>query len=272
MADLVIKPRQRAAINVRELWAYRELVYFFAWRDLKVRYKQTITGASWAIIQPFVTMVVFTLFFNKVAGIKSGGIPYAIFSYAGLLFWIFFSSSLTQVSNSLVANQAVITKIYFPRIILTISATLICLVDLFFAFIIFVGLLIYYRIAPDAIGVLLVLPMVLLSLVTSLGVGSFFAALNVKYRDIRSVLPFVIQLGLFLTPVIYPVSLIPGRFRWLVGFNPMASVVNTMRAGLLHQGSIDWGQLALSTAVALVLLAFGLSYFQKTQHEFADVI
>lgn len=273
MAELVIKPQKRLNISLRELWAYRELFYFFAWRDIKVRYKQTAIGATWAIIQPFVTMVVFSLFFNRVAGIKSpGGIPYPIFSYTGLLFWDYFSNSLSQVSNSLLANQSVITKIYFPRIIAPMSATLLGLVDFFFAGIVFAGLMVYYHITPGLVGILMLIPMLALSLAAALGVGTFLAALNVKYRDVKAIVPFIIQLGLFLTPVIYPVSLVPKRFQWILNLNPMSGVINTMRAGLLHQGMIDWRGLLVSTISALVLLALGFAFFKRTEREFADII
>jgi len=270
--ETIIKPRSKTTIDFKEVWAYRELFFFFTWRDIKVRYKQSVLGAGWAIIQPFATMVVFTLFFNKVAGIKSGAVPYAIFSYTGLLFWNYFSSALNQVSNSLVGNQGVITKIYFPRIIIPISATLLGLVDFFFAAIVFAVLTIYYHITPGLEGLLLVLPMLLLSLITALGVGTFFASLNVKYRDVRAIIPFIIQLGLFLTPVIYPVSSIPHKYQWILSLNPLSSVINTMRAGLLHQGSVNWADLGISVISATVFLAIGIWYFKRTERQFADII
>ena len=270
--ELVIKPAERLALDPQELWRYRELFFFFAWRDIKVRYKQTAIGASWAIIQPFVTMVVFTVFFNQVAGITSGAIPYAVFSYAGLLFWNFFSAALLQVSNSMVNNQSVITKIYFPRIIVPVAAVLPSVADFFFAGIIFVGLLAFYGIAPGVLGLLLVLPMLALSALACLGIGLFFAALNVKYRDVRAVIPFIVQLGLFLTPVIYPVSLVPHRYQWILSLNPMAGVIDTMRAGLLHDGHVNWAQLGISTGVAAALAVVGTYYFTVTEREFADII
>lgn len=269
----VISANKPASHNLKELWAYKELFYFFAWRDIKVRYKQTAIGASWAIIQPFITMVVFTLFFNRVAGISSGSsLPYPIFSYSGLLLWGLFSVSLTQASNSLVANQAVITKIYFPRIIAPISATLLALVDFFFAAIVFGGMMVYYRVAPSIGGLLLLIPLVILTMATAIGVGLFFAALNVKYRDVKAAIPFVTQLGLFLTPVIYPESLVPHRFQWLVSLNPMASAISAARASILHQGHVNWESLGISTIVAITLLILGYAYFTKTEREFADII
>lgn len=269
---IVIKPKDKTSINFKELWSYRELFYFFTWRDVKVRYKQTAVGAGWAILQPFITMVVFTLFFNKVVGIESGAVPYAIFSYTGLLFWNYFASALSQVSNSLVGNQQVITKVYFPRIIIPASATLLAAIDFLFASIIFAGLSVYYHITPGLVGIAMFFPMLILSFITALGVGIFFASLNVKYRDVRAVVPFIIQIGLFLTPVIYPVSLIPGKYQWLLSLNPMSSVISTMRAGLLHQGSINWTHLGVSALSAFVLLWLGISYFKRTERRFADII
>ena len=270
--EIVIQPKKKVRIDWKELWNYRELFYYFTWRDIKVRYKQTLIGAGWAIIQPFATMVVFTLFFNKVAGIKSGAVPYAIFSYTGLLFWNYFASAFGQVSNSLVGNQGVITKIYFPRIIIPASATLLGVVDFFFASVVFAGLTIYYHITPGLEGLLMIIPMLVLSIITALGAGIFFASLNVKYRDVRAIVPFIIQIGLFLTPVIYPVSLIPHKYQWLLSLNPMSSVINTMRSGLLHQGSINWAQLGISVLSACVFLWIGLTYFKRTERQFADII
>lgn len=270
--EIIIQPKKRTQINWKELWSYRELFYYFTWRDIKVRYKQTLLGASWAIIQPFATMVVFTLFFNHVAGIKSGAVPYAIFSYTGLLFWNYFASALSQVSNSLVGNQGVITKIYFPRIIIPASATLLGVVDFFFAAIVFAGLAFYYHIAPGTEGLLMILPMLILSVIAALGVGTLFAALNVKYRDVRSIVPFIVQIGLFVTPVIYPVSLVPHKYQWILSLNPMSSVINTMRSGLLHQGSINWAQLGISCVSAFILLWIGIAYFKRTERQFADII
>ncbi len=272
MMEVVIAPQKRIAIKFDELWTYRELFYFFAWRDIKVRYKQTLIGASWAIVQPLATMVVFTVFFNKIAGIKSGAVPYAIFSYTGLLFWNYFSTSLVQVSGSMVANQSVITKLYFPRVIIPVSSMLQGLVDFLFASVVFAALLVYYGIVPGAVGLLLVIPMLALTALSSLGLGLFFTALNVKYRDVRALLPFLVQLGLFLTPVIYPVSLVPQRYHWLLDLNPMAGVIGTMRAALIHQGTIPWSAVGIGTLVAVTVFCLGLRYFVATERRFADII
>lgn len=269
----IIRPRRWLTINWGELREYRELFYYFGWRDIKVRYKQTALGAAWAIFQPFITMVVFTLFFNKVAGISSGGaVPYAIFSYTGLLFWNYFSNALTRSSNSLVDNQAVVTKVYFPRLIPPISATVLPLMDFGCAFIIFIGLMIYFHIAPTLLGVVLILPMLFLSFVAATGAGMFLAAINVKYRDVRQALPFFIQTALFLTPVIYPSSIIPARFRDWLFINPMTGVITTMRVELLHEGSIHLYQLGTSITAAVIMFLFGVIYFKVKEKEFADII
>lgn len=270
--ETVIEPKRRLSIDWKELNAYRELFYYFAWRDIKVRYKQTAIGAAWAIFQPFITMVVFTLFFNHVAGIKSGAIPYAIFSYTGLLFWNYFSNALTRSSNSLVDNQGVITKIYFPRIIPPISATIVALVDFAFAFIVFVVLMIYYRIVPGIEGVLFFIPAVLITFVAATGIGLFLATLNVKYRDIKQALPFFIQTGLFLTPVIYPISSVPAQYQWLLYLNPMTGVITALRAWTLHYETVDLSLLGLSIISAIVFFLIGLIYFKAKEREFADII
>lgn len=270
--EIVIRPQQKARIDWKELWSYRELFYYFVWRDIKVRYKQTAIGLAWAIFQPFIMMVVFTLFFNKVAGIESGAIPYAIFSYTGLLFWNYFSQTLSRSSESLVASQGMITKVYFPRIILPFSATFLGLLDFFFAFLVFGGLMIYFQIVPSLVGVLIFLPMLLLTFVAASGAGMFLAALNVKYRDVRQALPFFIQMLLFLTPVIYPIALVPHRFQWLLYFNPMTGVITTVRATLLHDGQVQVGLLMISIASSLLLFLGGLSFFKKRERRIADIV
>ncbi|MGD0713766.1 MAG: ABC transporter permease [Gaiellaceae bacterium] len=271
--ELVIKRERAFKINLRELWSYRELFYFFAWRDIKVRYKQTAIGVVWAVFQPFVTMVVFTVFFNRVAGIKApDAIPYAIFSYTGLLFWNFFSNALLACSNSMVANQSVITKIYFPRIIAPFSATIVNLVDFLFAFLVYAGLLAYYRIVPGVSGIVLFLPMLLLAFVAATGLGLFLAALNVRYRDVRFIVPFLVNMFLFLTPVIYPVSLVPARYQWILYLNPMTGIIQTVRAGMLHEGMIQWGMLSISLVGAIFAMTGGLFYFKRQERSFADFI
>ena len=270
--ETTIEAGRRRTLDPRELWAFRELFYFFTWRDVKVRYRQTLIGAAWAIIQPLATMVVFTVFFHSVAGIGSGKVPYAIFAYTGLLFWNYFSTAVTAMSNSLVNAQSMITKIYFPRIIPPVSSSLLGLVDFCFAFIIFIALMFYYGVSPSLLGLVLVVPMLALTLVFAVGVGVLFAAVNVKYRDVRTAMPFLIQLMMFMTPVIYPVSRFPQSVAWVVNLNPMAGVISTMRAEFLGQGHVHWGQLGLSCLAAGVMLAIGLRYFAKTEKRFADII
>lgn len=272
--ETIIKPKKHMAVDWKELKAYRELFFYFAWRDVKVRYKQTVIGASWAIFQPFITMVVFTLFFNKVAGIQTGSdtVPYAIFSFIGLIFWNYFSNALNRSANSLVDNQSVVTKVYFPRLIPPISSTIVSLIDFCFALIIYIGLMIYFQIPPTVLGLLLFLPAVALTFVAATGPGLFLAALNVKYRDVKQILPFLIQTGLFLTPVIYPVTAVPQQYQWILYLNPMTGVINAMRASLLGLGTIDWPLTMLSVASAIIMFIIGLYYFKAKEREFADII
>lgn len=272
--EVIIKPKKRMAIDWKELKSYRELFFYFAWRDVKVRYKQTVIGASWAIFQPFITMVVFTLFFSRVAGVQTGSesVPYPIFSFIGLLFWNYFSSALTRSANSLVDNQSVVTKVYFPRLIPPVSSTIVSLIDFGFSLIVYVGLMIYYQILPSPLGLVLFIPAILLTFVAATGPGLFLAALNVKYRDVKQIMPFIIQLGLFLTPVIYPVTSVPDRFQWILYLNPMTGVITAMRSSLLGLGTIDWGLTLISVATAFIMLIIGVYYFKAKEREFADII
>jgi lipopolysaccharide transport system permease protein len=272
--ELVIKPKKHFAVDWKELLHYRELFFYFAWRDVKVRYKQTAIGASWAIFQPFITMVVFTLFFNRVAGIETGSkaVPYAIFSFIGLLFWNYFSSALTRAGNSLVDNQSVVTKVYFPRLIPPISSTIVSLIDFGFALIIYVGLMAYYHIPPTALGLALFIPAIVITFFAATGPGLFLAALNVKYRDIKQVMPFIIQTGLFLTPVIYPITSVPQKYQWLLYLNPMTGVINMMRSSLLGLGTINWPLTGLSVLSTIIMFVIGLYYFKTKEREFADII
>jgi len=271
---VVIKPKGKLSISWKELKAYRELFFYFAWRDVKVRYKQTVIGATWVILQPISQMVIFTVFFNKVAGISSGNsaVPYAIFSYTGLLFWNLFNASLTKISNSMVDNQGVITKIYFPRIILPFSSVIVGLIDFFFAFLVFIGLMIYFKFPPTWEAVGLLVPALIFTCVTALGVGMFFAALNVKYRDVKQIVPFLLQAGLFITPVIYPVTSIPEKFQWILYLNPMTGVINMMRSSFLHTAPINWQLTGISLVVCIISFVVGFAYFKSTEREFADII
>ncbi|MEA3398423.1 MAG: ABC transporter permease, partial [Patescibacteria group bacterium] len=221
----IIKPRKTFSFDdFKEIWKYRELLYFFTWRDLKVRYKQTAIGVAWAVFQPFMAMVVFSVFFGKLAGMPSDDIPYPIFVFVGLLLWQFFSGSLTQISQCFVGHKAIITKVYFPRIILPISAIFTKFIDFAIASIILVGLMFYYGYAPHLSGLFILPLLLIITFTAALGLGLFLASLNVKYRDVGYILPFFIQLGLFVTPVIYPSS-ITGIYSWFLAMNPMAGVI-----------------------------------------------
>lgn len=276
MADsgytLTIKPRSGwIGINVRELWRFRELFYIFAWRDFKVRYKQMAIGVAWAVLQPFVAMVIFSVFFGGLAKIPSDDIPYPIFVYSGLLFWNYFSHSLGAAGNSLIGNEAILKKIYFPRLLLPMSATITPLVDFAFALVVLVGIMVYYQFAPSLVGVLLLPVLVLLSFLSASGLGAFLAAINVRYRDVREALPFVIQTLFFVTPVIYPTTLLPERFRWLLGLNPMTGVIEAARAGIVGDRPVNVQLLLVSAAIAVTFFLVGIFYFRRTERVFADV-
>lgn len=270
--ETIIKPKKTFSLNdIRELWQYRELLYFFTWRDLKVRYKQTAIGAGWAIFQPFITMVVFTVFFGNFAKMPSDGIPYPIFVYVGLLIWTFFSSALSETSNCLIANQAIVTKVYFPRLILPISAVLTKLVDFFIASIILIGLMAYYHYMPNLIGLLILPLLLLISFLAAVGGGLFLASINVKYRDVRYALPFFIQILMFLTPVIYPAS-IAGKYSWILAINPMTGVIKAARSALLGGAPVNWELLFISFVATSIMFIVGIIYFKKTERYFADII
>lgn len=258
-------------LNLRELWDYRELLYFFVWRDLKVRYKQTAVGALWAILQPFLTMLVFSLFFGRLAHIPSNGLPHSVFYYSALLPWIYFSGALQHATNTMVENQKVITKVYFPRLLLPMASVTSGFVDVGFGFIVFLGMLVYYGIAPGR-AILLLPFFLLLAVLTALGVGLWLSALNAIYRDVRYVVPFLIQFWMFASPVAYPSSLVPERWRWLYGLNPMAGVIEGFRWSLTGTGEPPNAMLAVSTAMVLLLLAGGVIYFQKMEGTIADVV
>jgi lipopolysaccharide transport system permease protein len=254
-----------------ELWHFRELLYFFVWRDIKVRYKQTVVGAAWAVLQPFMTMLVFTLFFGRLAHIPSGGMPYAIFYYSALLPWMYFSASLLNATNTIVENQRVITKVYFPRLVLPLAATFSGLVDFAVSFLMFVAMMIYYGIRPT-LAIFYFPLFLLLALLTALGVGLWMAALNAIYRDVRYVVPFLVQFWMFASPVVYPSSIIPERWRWLYGLNPMAGVIEGFRWSLSGQGEPPGRMLIASSLMVLAVLAGGLMYFQRMETTIADVV
>jgi len=261
-----------AALNLRDLWVYRELVFFMIWRTLKVRYKQTLLGAAWAVIQPLMTMIVFNFIFGNVAKVPTDNIPYPIFSYTALLPWGLFTNALNQASRSLTANQNMVTKIYFPRLVLPISSVLAGLVDFAIAFVILVGLMFYYGVTP-AWNVLWTLPLfILLSIITALGVALWLSAINVQYRDVNYALPFLTQFWLFITPVAYSASVISEKWQLVYSLNPMAGVVNGFRWALLGAGTGPDIGLWVSTGISLVILVSGLFYFRNMERTFADTI
>ena len=258
-------------LQLRELWSFRELLYFFVWRDVKVRYKQTAIGAAWAVLQPFLTMVVFSLFFGALAKIPSNGLPYPIFYYCALLPWLYFAGALQNATNTVVEQQRVITKVYFPRILLPMAAVCSGLVDFAIGFLVFVAMMFYYGIFPGA-AILVLPPLLLLAVLTALACGLWLSALNAMYRDVRYIVPFLVQFWMFASPVAYPASLVPERWRWLYGLNPMAGVIEGFRWALTGQGQPPGVMLAASAAVVLALLFGGLIFFQRAEGTLADVV
>lgn len=268
----IIRPKKVFSLeDLKEVWRYKELLYFFTWRDFKVRYKQTAIGVLWAVFQPFMTMVVFTIFFGGLLKVPSDGVPYPIFVYTGLLFWQFFSSALSETSNVLIANQAIITKVYFPRLILPLASVATKLVDFGIASIILIGMMIYYGYMPHLSGFLILPILLIITFMASVGGGLFLAAVNVKYRDVRYALPFFIQILMFVTPVIYPAS-IAGKYSYLLALNPMTGVIQAARAALLGTTSINWILIADSFVATAVVLVIGVVYFKKVERYFADII
>jgi lipopolysaccharide transport system permease protein len=255
--------------DLRDLWRFRELLYFLTWRDIKVRYKQTVMGASWAVIQPLVMMLVFALFFGLLS-VPTDRLPHLLFFYCGLLPWTFFSNAVTQSSVSLVTNSNLITKVYFPRVLIPAATIGACLVDLAVASAILFGLMLYYGFAPG-INLLMLPALVVLTLLLSLGLGTWLAALMVKYRDVRHVLPFIFQVWFFLTPIIYPASVVPERWRWVLHLNPMAGVVEGVRSSVTGR-PFDWGALAFTAAATAIVLVCSVYAFNRLERSFADVI
>lgn len=259
------------SVGWRELYEYRGLLYFFIWRDIKVRYKQTLVGAAWAIIQPFFAMVVFSIFFGKFARIPSEGLPYPIFAYCALVPWTYFANSLTNATNTMVMNQQVITKIYFPRLILPVSAVLSGLPDFLISFSILIGMMFFYGVFPT-VNLVFLPAFTLLAVATALAMGFWTCAANAIYRDVRYVVPFLVQFWLFVSPVAYPTSLVPEKWRTLYGLNPMAGVIEGFRWALLGRGETPGPMLAISVLVFLFVLFSGMVYFQRVEGTIADVI
>ena len=259
------------SLRLRELWTYRELLYFFVWRDVKIRYKQTAIGAAWAVLQPLLTMLVFSLFFGRLAKLPSNGLPYPIFYYCALLPWSYFATALQNATNVVVEQQRLITKIYFPRLVLPVSAVLSGLVDFAVAFGLLIVLMLYYHIAPGR-AVLLLPGFLLLALVTALAFGLWLSALNAIYRDVRYVVPFLIQLWMFASPVVYSTSLVPLSWRWIYGLNPMAGVIEGFRWSLTRQGLPPGPLFAASACGVVLVLAGGLFYFRRMEGTVADIV
>jgi homopolymeric O-antigen transport system permease protein len=258
-------------LNLRELWDARELSYFLVWRDIKVRYKQTVIGAAWAVLQPFMTMVVFSLFFGRLAKMPSDGLPYPVFYYCALLPWLYFASAVQNATNTIVEQQKVITKVYFPRLMLPLSAVTSPLLDLAIGFVFFLLLMAYYDLRPTVAILLLPLFLVLVIL-TALGVGLWLSALNAIYRDVRYVVPFLVQFWMLASPVAYPSSLVPEEWRWLYGLNPMAGAIEGFRWALTGHGASPSILLTASASTVLILVASGVLYFQKMEGIVADVV
>ena len=257
-------------LNIRDIWASRELLYFLTWRDIKVRYKQTVLGAAWAVIQPLATMIIFTYFFGKLAKVPTDGVPYPIFFYTGLLLWTFVSNGVNSAASSLIGNTNLVTKVYFPRMIIPSAAVGAGLLDFGIASVLLFGLLAYYD-YPVTSGYLMLLPLIVLSTLLALGVGIWFSALNVKYRDVRYALPFLIQIWMFVSPIIYPTSLVPEEWRWVMWLNPLTGIIEAFRASLFGR-PFHLAGLAYSCGFALVMLA-GASYsFRRMERSFAELI
>ena len=270
---VVIEPSKSwVALNLRDLWGYRELLYFLTWRDIKVRYKQTLLGVAWAIIQPLLTMLIFTLLFGRLGGMDSrtGGIPYPIFAYVGLLPWTFFANAITNSGNSLVGSAHLITKVYFPRMIIPGSAVAAGLVDFFVGFGLLIGLMFYYKVGLT-LNLLLFPALVLLTSLLALSVGLWLSALNVKYRDIRFALPFIVQLWMFVSPVLYPSNVLPEKYRWVFALNPLTGIIEAYRSSLFGH-AIDWTALGISALITLVFLVYASYSFRRMEKTFADIV
>ena len=268
---VIIEPnRAWSVVELRDLWAFRELLYFLTWRDVKVRYKQTELGVAWAIIQPLLTMLIFTIFFGRLAGVPSDNVPYPLFAYAGLLPWTFFANAISNSGNSLVGSTNLITKVYFPRMIIPGAAVAAGQGDFAVAFVILVLLMIYYGVMVTW-SILMFPVVVLLTTLLALGVGMWLSALNVKYRDVRFALPFLIQLGLFVSPVIYPVSFLPPKFAWLLSLNPMTGIIEGYRSALFGL-PFKWSALAISATITVAVLVYSSFSFRRMEKSFADII
>ena len=271
-ATIVIEPsRGLADFNLKEIWDYRDLMFFLAWRDINIRYKQTILGAAWAVVQPVMTMILFTIFFGRMAGVPSEGVPYPLFAFAALLPWQYFATTLGNAANSLVNNSNLLSKVYFPRLLIPLTSLFPPAVDFMIAFVVLIGLMFYYRQAPS-VQVIWLPAFLILAMVTTLGAGLWFAAMNVKYRDVRHIVTVLVQFGMFVSPVAYPSRIVPMPWLNLYALNPMVGVIEGFRWALLGTGAAPLRLIAISSGAAVALFISGFYYFRYTEKTFADVI
>ena len=269
---LIIEAGQSSRNYWKDLWRYRDLFFFLVWRDILVRYKQTVVGVAWVVIRPIMTMLVFTLIFGKLAKLPSDGVPYSLMVFSGMLPWFFFSSALSESSNSMVANSNLLSKVYFPRIIVPTSAIIVCLVDFFLSFLVLVPFMFYYGISPD--WKIVTLPLfLLLGIITALGAGLWLSALNIKYRDFRIILPFIVQIGMYVSPVGFSSNIVPGKLKLLYSLNPMVGVIDGFRWALLGGNfKLYLPGLYASILISFIIFVIGLGYFRSTERTFADLL
>ena len=271
--ETIIKPKAKwKLLDLKEIWRYRELFWIFAWRDIKVRYKQTVIGAGWAILQPLFSMFIFTIFFGNFAKIPSGELPYPLFVLIGLVFWNYFSGILSRASNSLIENEGIVKKVYFPREILPLSAAGSNLIDFGISFTLLLIVSLYFHFVPNILIVVVIFMGLIIGTLGAWGLGFILSAINIKYRDVRYALPFFLQMMIFLTPVIYPISIMRSSFRYLIALNPMTGVISAARVAFSGGSFIDWEILAISAGTSILFLIFGLFYFKKTEKFFADLV
>jgi homopolymeric O-antigen transport system permease protein len=272
LPTIVIEPAPRwPGINAGELWANRELLLFLVWRDVKVQYAQTALGAAWAVLQPLLTMLIFTVIFGRLAKIPSDGVPYSVFTLAALIPWMYFSSAFSTASASLVNSSNLITKVYFPRLIIPIVSVLSGLVNFAVSFVVLAVMMIWYHVTPSVLAIPMIPALLLLMILAATGVGCWLAAVYIQYRDVRQIVPFIVQIWMYVSPVVYPLSLVPERYRTLYALNPMAGIIQTFRVVLLRTGEIPWATLGVSTIVGIAMFLFGTLYYRRTEHLFADV-
>jgi len=272
LPTVVIQPAPRwPGINAGELWANRELLLFLVWRDIKVQYAQTALGAAWAVLQPLLTMLIFTVIFGRLAKIPSDGVPYSVFTLAALIPWMYFSNAFSAASSSLVTSANLITKVYFPRLIIPLVSVLSGLVNFAVSCVVLALMMAWYHVSPSLLAVPMIPALILLTIVTATGVGCWLAAIYIQYRDVRHIVPFIVQIWMYISPVVYPLSLVPERYRTLYALNPMAGIIQSFRVVLLRTGSVPWDTLGVSTIVAVLLFVSGSLYYRRTEHLFADV-